>query len=234
MRRNKWLMMLAGAVAFGFGFLSTVRSAPADERFDLKIRNDFFAGFAGDSDALASGMKKCETALAENPKNAEALVWHGAGLYYQGGLEYGNGDQQKGLALVQRGMGEMAHAVQLEPDNVAVLIPRGSAVLQSTLYMPEGEIQQQMIKLGLGDYKHTYELQSKYFDTLGVHPRGELMSGIANAEWHLGNTEEAQRWFQLIATQLKGSEYQTRADKWLKTKSLDREESQCYGCHTAK
>jgi len=30
-------------------------------------------------------MKACEETLAQNPKHAEALVWHGAGLFYQSG-----------------------------------------------------------------------------------------------------------------------------------------------------
>ena len=231
--RKKLLMMLAGAAAFGFGFLSTLRSAPADERFDLKIRSDFFAGFAGDQEALERGMTKCEAALAKDAKNAEALVWHGSGLYFQGGLAYAGGDQQKGMALAQRGMGEMNDAVQLEPDNVAVRIPRGSILLQTTLYMPEGDIRQQFIQLGLEDYKHTYELQTQYFGQMGVHPRGELLSGIANAERRLGNNNEAERWFQLISKELKGTEYQARADKWLKTQSLELADAQCYGCHTS-
>ena len=48
------------------------------ERFDNVVREDLFAGFAGDADALARGLKKCDEALAKNPKHAEALVWRGA------------------------------------------------------------------------------------------------------------------------------------------------------------
>ncbi len=33
-RRKKILVALAGVLAFGIGFLSTLRSAPAQERFD--------------------------------------------------------------------------------------------------------------------------------------------------------------------------------------------------------
>ena len=42
--------------------------------FDTLVREDFFAGFAGDSEALERDMKKCDEELARNPKNAEALV----------------------------------------------------------------------------------------------------------------------------------------------------------------
>src|SRR5258708_2410282 len=85
--------------------------APHTDRLDLKVRNYFFAGFAGNGTALVKGMKMCEDALAENPKHAEAMVWHGAGLYVQAGKAFQGGDQQKGMELYQRGMKELDEAV---------------------------------------------------------------------------------------------------------------------------
>ena len=46
--------------------------ATAQERFDLRVRTDFFAGFAGNQQALDRAMKLCEEELARNPANAEA------------------------------------------------------------------------------------------------------------------------------------------------------------------
>ena len=59
----------------------TVTARPDDKpaaegRFDTEVREDLFAGFGGDAEALARGAKTCDDALAKNPKNAEALVWH--------------------------------------------------------------------------------------------------------------------------------------------------------------
>jgi tetratricopeptide (TPR) repeat protein len=231
-RRKKVLVLLAGLTAFGVGFLSTLRSAPADERFDFKVRDDFFAGFNGDQQALARGMKACENALAENPKNAEALVWHGGGLYYQGGQAFQAGDSDTGNGLVQRGLAEMGRAVALEPENLAVRIPRGSILLHSTLFMPEGDYRRPLIEQGLADYQKTLDLQQDHFAVLGVHSRGELLSGIANAHWRLGNTADAEKTFRRISSELKGTVYQTRADKWLSRKTLDVSDMTCAGCHT--
>jgi hypothetical protein len=61
---------------------------PAQDRFDFKVRNYFFAGFAGDAASLEKGMKICEDSLAADPKNAQALVWHGAGLFYESGQAF--------------------------------------------------------------------------------------------------------------------------------------------------
>src|SRR5258705_12551242 len=54
-------------------------------RFDEIVRADFFAGFRGDAARLEKGMKRCEEELATNPTNADALVWHGAGLMFMAG-----------------------------------------------------------------------------------------------------------------------------------------------------
>ena len=51
----------------------------SQDRFDFKVRNYFFAGFAGNAAAMEKGKKICEGILATDPKNAEALVWHGSG-----------------------------------------------------------------------------------------------------------------------------------------------------------
>ncbi len=47
MKHKKLKLAIAAVVAFLIGMLSTIRSAPAQDRFDLKARNDFFAAFAG-------------------------------------------------------------------------------------------------------------------------------------------------------------------------------------------
>src|SRR5690348_3912511 len=126
MRRKKLKLALAALIAFLLGFLTTVRLAPAQERFDLKVRNDFFAGFAGNEAALARGMEACEAVLAKNPNDPQALVWHGGGLLYQAGGAFQRGDQNKGIDLWTRGLKEMKTAVELDPDSVGVRIPRGA------------------------------------------------------------------------------------------------------------
>ena len=40
----------------------------SQERFDLTVRNYFFAGFGGDIASLEKGMKICEDALAADPR----------------------------------------------------------------------------------------------------------------------------------------------------------------------
>jgi hypothetical protein len=236
MRRTTLKLAIAGAIAFLIGFLSTIRSAPAQEaqRFDLKVRQDFFAGFGGNREALMRGMQASEAALSQNPKNAEAMVWHGTGLVFQAGGAFQGGDQQKGIDLWTRGMKEMQTAVELEPDNVSVRIPRGAALLTASHFLPDEQMAKPLITDGLADYEHTYELQKPRFETLGTHPRGELLFGMAEGYSRLGEEAKARAYFELIRKDLPGTAYAKRADMWMETKSLPADQTGCVGCHSAK
>src|SRR5947207_15361062 len=88
------------------------------QRFDYLVRGDFFAGAAGDQARLKKAIDVCERTLADNPKHAEALVWHGAALLVQSGQAFQKGDMAAGGQLWDRGLGEMNEAAALAPDNV--------------------------------------------------------------------------------------------------------------------
>src|SRR4051812_37320275 len=89
------------------------------ERFDKVVREDLFAGFGGDDEALSRGMKKCEEALAKNPKHAEAMVWRGAGRVFQSGQAFQKKDFITGMQLWTAGLKDMDDAIALEPKNIS-------------------------------------------------------------------------------------------------------------------
>jgi hypothetical protein len=204
----------------------------AGERFDQSVRNDFFAGFAGDSAALARAMAKTEETLAAEPKHPEALVWHGAGLYVKGGQSFRTNDREAGMRLVAQGIGEMDQAVELAPDNVSVRVVRGSVLLASTRTMSASPMKQSLLEKGVADYEHTLKLQTDYFDRLGVHPSGELLFGLAEGSDRLGNKTAARQYFERIRTELNGTAYARRATEWLEKGSVS--QTGCIGCHTAR
>lgn len=204
----------------------------SQERFDYKVRNYFFAGFSGDPASLEKGMKICEDILAADPKQAEALVWHGAGLFSQSGQAFQKADQQKGMELWQRGLKEMDDAVALAPDNLGVRIPRGAVLLTGSRFVGSPEMARPLIEKGLADFEKAYEIQGPDLSYLGTHPRGELMIGLADAYNRLGNQEKAQAWFERIQKDLKGTPYERSANAWLETKSLTTAQAGCLGCHT--
>src|ERR1700686_1230994 len=206
----------------------------AQDRFDFKVRNYFFAGFAGDAASLEKGMKICEDSIAADPKDAEALGWHGAGLFYASGQAFQKQDMQKGGELWARGLKEMDDAVALAPDQLGVVIPRGAVLLTASKYVPDPQMARPLIEKGVGDFEKAYQLQASNLDNMGTHPRGELMIGLADGYNRLGNQEKAQEWFERIQKSMPGTVYAKSATTGLETKSLTPVQSGCLGCHTGK
>ena len=230
MNRKQTFAMVAVSIA---SFLNGEEAI----RFDYKVRQDFFAGVAGDKEALARAMKTTEEFLAQNPKHAEALVWHGSGLYSQAaGMFRNGGDQAKGMELLMRGQQEMDTAVALAPKTIGVRIPRGATYLTATRFMGDAPFVKPLIEKGLSDYQAAYEIQLEqdHLDKLGVHPLGELLFGLAEGNSRMGNEAKAKEFFEQIRQRLPESAYAKRASIWLETKSLSPAQSGCIGCHVSK
>lgn len=225
------LVMGAGILATAFG--RSQDTAKVD-RFDMLVREDFFAGFAGEAEALARGMKKSEEALAIDPKNAEALVWHGAGLSYSAKREFMAGNVEKGRQIQAKGVNEMNQAVALRPDDVAVLIPRASVFLSAAVHVPSPEVARQDFQIAAGDYEKTLQLQSAEFAKLPVHARGELLGGLAEAWNGLGETEKSQVYLRRMLDELPDSAYAHRAKELLEgSRKSGPLGTTCLGCHVA-
>jgi tetratricopeptide (TPR) repeat protein len=201
------------------------------ERFDGAVREDFFAGFDGDADRLAAGMKKCEEVLAEDEKNAEAMVWLGSGEVYLSGRSFQKGDVVKGMGYWQKGFDRMNKAAELEPDNIGVLIPRAAVLMPASRGMPnpmKGQVLQSVLK----DFTRVYELQKDSLDKLGEHPLGELRMGLADIYRSMGDMDNSRIHLEAIKAELPGTDYANRADEWLIAKPTAKLAHTCIGCHS--
>src|ERR1700723_1078160 len=203
----------------------------SQDRFDMKVRNYFFAGLAGDTASLQKGMTICEQILASDPKQPEALVWHGTGLVPESRAAFQKGDQQNGAALWQRGLDEMDQAEAMAPNDLGVRIVRGSVLLIASQYLPE-EASHPLIDKGLSDYEKAYSVQGPDLSHLGTHKSGELMIGMADAYARLGEEDKAKQWFERIQKELPGTPYANSAATWLETKTLEPRQAGCLSCHT--
>ncbi len=229
--RFQKLILLTTAALCGLG-LSQLGGA---ERFDHEVRNDYFAGFAGNAEALDRAMKKTEAVLATEPQHAEAMVWHGSGLFYLSGQLFRKGDQAKGMEFYGKGIGLMKQAVALAPKNPGVRIPRGAILMSAARQMPP-QMAEPLREDALSDYLTIYEIQQGTLDQLGTHPRGELLLGIADTYARKGDIARATEFFELVKQKLPSeSPYTRSAKKWLETKELlPAAQAGCFGCHTGK
>jgi TolA-binding protein len=85
---------------------------------------------------------------------------------------------------------------------------------------------------GLGDYERVLEIQAPIFKTLGDHPKGELLFGLAEDYSRLGNGEKARMYFDRLIKDAPASGQAPKAQAWLSTGSLPKNEGlDCVGCH---
>jgi hypothetical protein len=233
MVRKRLLIILIAIAAFALGLVASLRSEDTKGTgFNSELRDLYFAAFTGGAAAMETANKRAGERLAANPKDADAMVWHGVGVFFSAGQAFQKGDMEAGMDLYRKGLDEMARAVELEPDNNGVRSVRGGILMQATLHMEGNPETGQLIDTALSDYEHVYEAQKSSLDKLGTHARGELLFGLADGNRRAGNTEKAREWFKRVSAEMKDTPYQKRADTYLQTGNLSVEESACQGCHT--
>lgn len=200
------------------------------ERFDKVVREDLFAGFNGDSEALARGLKKCEETLAKNPKHAEALVWRGAARVFQSSQEFQNKKIAEGMKLWNSGLKDMDDAVAINPNNVGVRIPRAAVLLPAARNAPPA-MGKPLLDKALNDFETVYQRQKNDLSQLGTHPRGELRMGLADVYRMKGDLVKSNEQLELVKKELPDTKYAKRAADWLAAKPDAKLEHTCIGCH---
>lgn len=226
-------LAVIGAVLLTF-LLSITFAQKQAERFDHLVREDFFAGFTGNHEALQRGMAKCEEKLNAEPDNAEALVWHGAGLQFQSVSHFQKNEMQKGIELYQQGEAEMERAVQLQPKNISILVPRAAHYIAFSRYVPDKEQQCAMLAKVIHDYEEVYRQQQPHFDKLSEHARGELLLGLAEAYLRSGGEENRSKATALLKLAQKEKSYTKEASTWLDAAPDAKPTTffhTCVGCH---
>lgn len=204
------------------------------ERFDHQVRRDFFAGYAGDADALKRGMAKCEERLKTDPNHAEALVWHGGGLLFGASKLFADKEWQRGSEQQQLGLAEMDRAVVLRPKDVGILVPRAAMLVTYSRFVPNTEQRAAMLKRVISDYEEVFLQQEPYLDKLSPHSRNELIFGLAEAYLRIGGDENRAKAHALLKLSLTDGDYSKEANTWLKTPADAKAATfahRCIGCH---
>ncbi|HEY1242557.1 MAG TPA: hypothetical protein VGF16_18475 [Bryobacteraceae bacterium] len=187
------------------------------------VQRGVFAGLMGDKAALQRAMEACEKALADNPNHAQALVWHGIGTVGASGGDF---------AIAQKGIAEMDRAAMLAPEDLSTRIPRGATLMAFGRQMPDSPLAQAMLEKARSDFQLAFDKQRDHLDQLGTHPLGELLQGLGDVYSRQGKPEEAQKFYELIQSKLKNTEYSRRAAQWKETRQpLPVAQTACIGCH---
>jgi tetratricopeptide (TPR) repeat protein len=203
-----------------------------DKQFDGLVRADFFAGLTGNVERLDRAMKNAEAVLANNPKHAQALVWHGGGVLARASIAYRNGDNKIGDKLWERGLKEMDDAITLAPNRIDVIIGRSATIigLAQAGWNANDKRGAALLRSALLGYEKVYQEQKTYFSKIDEHSRGELLFGLASGWSILGEHQKSREYLRHIMKEVKGTDYEPEARKWLDRKPAVIEHD-CRGCH---
>jgi len=191
------------------------RTLTPEDRFDMVVRQDFFAGFAGDGARLARGMKACEEALAANPDHAAALVWHGGGLMFMAGQAARQQDFLTARERATRGREEMDRAYRLAPDSLNVMLIRAVVLNGAAPNVRDPARGREMQQESVAGFEKALTIQTPYLGRMSEHSRGELFAGLAEGWSRLGETDKARSYLERMVKELPDSRYQARARAWL-------------------
>ena len=212
-------------------FIFLAATLLAQTRLDTdQLRNDLFAAMAGNAEALQRIFVGTENVLKENPNHAQALVWHGAATMGKFFVEP-PGNPQAAMQNVQHGVAEMDRAVSLTPDDLEIRIMRAVVYGPASRNLPP-PLAESMLEKTRTDLQHTFDLQEKYLAELGTHPLGELLQALGDAYSRQGKADDAEKYYRMIQTMLKDTEYARRAGEWMKSRQpLPEAQTNCVGCH---
>jgi pimeloyl-ACP methyl ester carboxylesterase len=202
------------------------------ERFDFKVREDMFAGFDGDTDAFKRAMALIDTTLANDPDHAQALVWRGAARLFLAGQAFGRQAFREGQELQRQSLADMDRAVALAPNDIAVRIPRATALLPYARFeRPFNRAEaDRLTATAIGDFEFTLQASAPWWGRLGEHGRGELLGGLADAWLGLGDPAKAAPYLERMTRELAGTPY-AKAAAARRADPTSKAPLTCLGCH---
>ncbi|HVG72345.1 MAG TPA: hypothetical protein VM819_15630 [Vicinamibacterales bacterium] len=206
-------------------------SEPTGPSLPAQVMADLFSGIGGNAGALQRGLDFTVSVLAANPNHAQALAWHGAATLYYSATNADLSTLDR-IGLFQRATKEMDSAVGIAPDDVRVRMARGVVLRLLTPTMPRLGNVPGLIENARADHQRIFDLQQGQLGTLSSHSLGELLQGLAELNSRQGKTADAEKYYGMIQSMLKGTDYAARAAEWMKTKQpLPQAQTNCVGCH---
>jgi pimeloyl-ACP methyl ester carboxylesterase len=219
------------AVADAWRRLAEAPPASRAGRFDMKVREDMFAGFDGDEAAFARAMALIERTLAQASDHAEALTWRGAASVFRAGAAFRRGAREEGRTLARQGLADMERGVSLRPD-ASTRAARGPVLMAyaAGLGAFDRTAADRLTRTAIGDFEFMVEAERADWGRLAEHNRGELLGALAQGWLQLDDPAKARPYLDRIMAELPNTPYagavaQRRADP------ASRAPLTCLGCH---
>lgn len=206
---------------------------PKNVPFYTWVREDTFAGFI-DNDLVRfeKGVQKVQEYLNENPTRPDAVNWMGATKVYRAVRAFKDGRTADGETLLREAFQAMDDAVARAPRDVGVRATAGGTLVYLAGQLPEPHDRRAMEK-AREHYAVLYEVQSPALQHLPLHLKGELLAGVAETEYRVGDRQRATALLNTIINELPGTGYARTARAWLESSDNVKRDSRlaCQSCH---
>ena len=233
-----WKVAIVGALlvcATGLATIAAQEQRPANVPFYTWVREDTFAGFMDDDmTRFERGVQRAEAYLEENPERADAANWVGATNVYRAVRAFRAGDNAAGEDLLRSAMTAMDQAVSRAPNDVGIRATAGGTLVLFASQLP-AEHHRAVMEKAREHYAALYRVQSPALAHLPLHIKGELLAGVAETEFRVGDKDRAASVLNTIVKELPGTAYARTAETWLQAPDKVTRESRlaCQSCHEA-
>jgi pimeloyl-ACP methyl ester carboxylesterase len=206
-------------------------AAPRTERFDMKVREDMFAGIDGDEEAFKRAMALIDRTLAANPNHAQALTWRGSGRMFQAGQAFRRGATAEGLKLQTAGLADLDRGVALE-DSIGTRAARGPVLMTyATFVRPYDKVfADKLTETAIADFEFIVARNAPNWAGLDSHDRGELLGALASGWLQLDKTPKAAPYLERMIAELPNTPY-AKAATAHRGDPASKAPLTCLGCH---
>jgi tetratricopeptide (TPR) repeat protein len=195
------IAFLFSVFLFGVAQITLAQDKQNDLKFNAGLEKDFQAGTTGDQIALVRALQKADKILAANPKDAETLVWRGAGGLAQAGKAFQSGNFAEGAELWQKALENMKSAVELEPLSISIRMIRGAALLSAAKHFPAPDVARNLRETAAADYEQVLTVTGEKFKTMPEKLRQQVLYSLADAYDKLGDKTKTRVFYQRIVNE---------------------------------
>lgn len=198
------------------------------------VREDIFAGLISDDiERFSRGEKNIQLLLTQRPGDkSDLLAWQGAAVLYRAVRAYEDKRRDEYQRLSRQALDLLAEARKNDRNG-------GVAAVTGGIYMVLGdrlpkEDQAPAWAQAYTSFQALWKEQSPIVEKLPLHIKGELLGGLAQSAQRTGRMEEMNLYLDKILLYLKGTSYESVAQKWKANPATATKESiTCLSCHEA-
>jgi hypothetical protein len=233
MRFTHLCVPAAVLMAAGFASLAAQEPRPANVPFYTWVREDTFAGFLnGDMVRFDRAEQKVRDYLAETPGRVDATNWLGAMKVYRAVRAFGEGKAGEGEALLNEAFTLMDEAVTKDPADQGVRATAGGTLVLLARELPPQHHDTAM-KKAREHFVVLYKLQAPALPQFPLHLKGELLAGLAETEFKVGDRARATELLTQIVQEMPDTAYAKTAAAWLVAPETVTRDTKivCQSCH---